>query len=286
MDLVDAVGTDDSGIPDGAGGPLAARMRPRTLDEVVGQDHLLAEGSPLRRLVEAQGGAPSSVFLWGPPGTGKTTFAYLVARAGGRHFEEVSAVSAGVKDLRAYLEQARSGGAPRALPASRSAVDLHRNEIAERLRETGLEVSVGVGHSSFEIDLVLGASGRAEESGRGALPERFARNAQAARPGVAVLLDGPGWDRRKSVMDRDLLPVDVLGTMGWERVERVWMPEWVADPDAVVTRLVEAAGGPPPQEPSAQEPEEPASSEEPGQPEEPTSSDAEAGAVTALPRQA
>ena len=163
----------------------------------------------------------------------------------------------GLRDLRAYLEQARSGSAPRALPASRSAVDLHRNEIAERLRDTGLEVSVGVGHSSFEIDLVLGASGR---------------------PGVAVLLDGPGWDRRKSVMDRDLLPVDVLGTMGWERVERVWMPEWVADPDAVVTRLVEAAGGPPPQEPSAQEP---ASSEEPGQPEEPTSSDAEAGAVTA-----
>ena len=107
MDLFDAVGTDDSGIPDGAGGPLAARMRPRTLDEVVGQDHLLAEGSPLRRLVEAQGGAPSSVFLWGPPGTGKTTFAYLIARAGGRHFEEVSAVSAGVKDLRAVVSAAR-----------------------------------------------------------------------------------------------------------------------------------------------------------------------------------
>ena len=107
MDLFDAVGTDDSGIPDGAGGPLAARMRPRTLDELVGQDHLLAEGSPLRRLVEAQGGAPSSVFLWGPPGTGKTTFAYLIARAGGRHFEEVSAVSAGVKDLRAVISAAR-----------------------------------------------------------------------------------------------------------------------------------------------------------------------------------
>ena len=156
----------------------------------------------------------------------------------------------GVKDLRAYLEQARSGSAPRALPASRSAVDLHRNEIAERLRDTGLEVHVGVGHSSFEIDLVLGASGR---------------------PGVAVLLDGPGWDRRGSTTDRDLLPIDVLRTMGWERVERVWMPEWVADPDAVVTRLVEAAGGSlAAQEPPAQGPEEPV------QPEELTSSDAEA----------
>ena len=162
----------------------------------------------------------------------------------------------GVKDLRAYLEQARSGSAPRALPVSRSAVDLHRNEIAERLRETGLEVSVGVGHSSFEIDLVLGVSGR---------------------PGVAVLLDGPGWDRRGSTTDRDLLPVDVLGAMGWERVERVWTPEWVADPDAVVTRLVEAAGGSlATQEPPAQEPEEPTASEEPGQPEEPTASDTEA----------
>ncbi|MCZ0858587.1 DUF4011 domain-containing protein [Actinomyces israelii] len=139
----------------------------------------------------------------------------------------------GLRDLRAYLEQARSGDAPRALPASRSAVDLHRNEIAERLREAGLAVSVGVGHSSFEIDLVLAAPG-AGQPGRGAQP---------GRPRVAVLLDGPGWDRRGSVMDRDLLPVDVLKSMEWERIERVWTPEWVADPDAVVARLVEAAGG-------------------------------------------
>ena len=107
MDLFDAMGADDVGIPDGTTGPLAARMRPRTLDEVVGQGHLLAEGSPLRRLAEASGGAPSSVFLWGPPGTGKTTFAYLIARAGNRHFEEVSAVSAGVKELRAVVSAAR-----------------------------------------------------------------------------------------------------------------------------------------------------------------------------------
>ncbi len=88
--------------------PLAARMRPRTLDEVVGQRHLLGEGSPLRRLVEggpAQGSA--SVLLWGPPGTGKTTLATLVAAATGRRFRELSAVSAGVKDVRAVIEDAR-----------------------------------------------------------------------------------------------------------------------------------------------------------------------------------
>ena len=125
-------------------------------------------------------------------------------------------------------------------------MDLHRNEIAERLREAGLAVSVGVGHSSFEIDLVLAAPGAGQP--------RQAGNPD--RPRVAVLLDGPGWDGRRSTTDRDLLPVDVLGNMGWERIERVWTPEWVADPDAVVARLVEAAGGPfPLQEPSAQTPE-------------------------------
>jgi putative ATPase len=72
--------------------PLAARMRPRTLDEVVGQDHLLGPGSPLRQLVE--GGGTTSVLLWGPPGTGKTTLARLLAA--GRTFVELSAVTAGV----------------------------------------------------------------------------------------------------------------------------------------------------------------------------------------------
>ena len=174
----------------------------------------------------------------------------------------------GLKDLRAYLELARDGGVPPCLssPAFALPVDWHRHEIAEALRSRGLTVHVGVGHSSFAVDLVL------------------ARPDQPDRPRVAVLLDGHEWNQRGTVTDRDLLPVDVLRQMGWERVERVWMPEWVADPDAVVTRLVEAAGGPPPQEQPAQEPEEPASSQEPAssvQPEEPTSSDAEAGAVTA-----
>ncbi len=111
MDLFDSQGIDDAGVPAfSERAPLAVRMRPRSLDEVVGQDHLLGEGAPLRRLLEpAQVGRPavSSVILWGPPGTGKTTLAYLVARASGRHFDELSAVSAGVKDIREVVGAAK-----------------------------------------------------------------------------------------------------------------------------------------------------------------------------------
>src|SRR6187200_1778336 len=85
--------------------PLAVRMRPRTLDEVVGQGHLLRPGAPLRRLVE--GGAAASVLLYGPPGTGKTTIARLLAGVGERHFVALSALSSGVRELRQVIEDAR-----------------------------------------------------------------------------------------------------------------------------------------------------------------------------------
>lgn len=88
--------------------PLAVRMRPRSLDEVRGQAEPLRPGSPLRRLIEGSGGAagPLSAVLWGPPGTGKTTLAHLVASSAEREFVELSAVTAGVKDVRAVMESA------------------------------------------------------------------------------------------------------------------------------------------------------------------------------------
>lgn len=111
MDLFDSESVDESGVPAfNAGAPLAVRMRPTTLDEVVGQSHLLGEGAPLRRLLSpgsSDGVAVSSVVLWGPPGTGKTTLAYLIARASGRRFIELSAVSSGVGDVRRVVDDAR-----------------------------------------------------------------------------------------------------------------------------------------------------------------------------------
>ncbi len=98
--------------------PLAVRMRPRSVEEMIGQGHLLTEGSPLRQMANGEPGrgdsgpagraGPASVILWGPPGTGKTTLAHVVSRAIGRRFVELSAVTAGVRDVRAVMEEARS----------------------------------------------------------------------------------------------------------------------------------------------------------------------------------
>jgi len=93
-------------VRDGTYRPLADRLRPQSLDEYVGQSHLLGLGAPLRRALES--GRPHSMILWGPPGTGKTTLARLVANSSHAEFIALSAVLAGIKDIRAVVEQARA----------------------------------------------------------------------------------------------------------------------------------------------------------------------------------
>jgi len=109
FDVPGAAGFTGSAAGGSVGAPLAVRMRPTSLGEVLGQDHLLQPGSPLRRLVEGSGVA--SVILYGPPGTGKTTLAALISQATGRRFEALSALSAGVKEVRGVLDLARRAAA-------------------------------------------------------------------------------------------------------------------------------------------------------------------------------
>ncbi|MCJ1708535.1 DUF3320 domain-containing protein [Microbacterium sp. VKM Ac-2923] len=130
----------------------------------------------------------------------------------------------GLKDLKSYLELAARGVAPTDDSTSRvPVIDRHRDEIAAVLSERGVVVKTDVGLSDFRIDLTLASA------------------SDPAQPLVAVLLDGEGWRARRTVADRDGLPVDVLGgLMRWPGIERVWLPEWLDDPDATADRLVAA----------------------------------------------
>ena len=88
------------------GEPLAERMRPRTLDEYIGQKHLVGEGAVLRRMIDS--GHISSFILWGPPGVGKTTLAQIIANKLDTPFYTLSAVTSGVKDVRDVIEKAKN----------------------------------------------------------------------------------------------------------------------------------------------------------------------------------
>ncbi|MHC6176745.1 replication-associated recombination protein A [Glutamicibacter sp. X7] len=138
-DLLDALNEND---PEDSGRgvhrprpPLAVRMRPRTLDELVGQQHLLGPGSPLRQLAEHPDtgpAGPSSVILYGPPGIGKTTIAHVIARATDRKFVELSAITAGVKDVRRVLEQAKDDRDLRGLTTVLFLDEIHRFNKAQQ----------------------------------------------------------------------------------------------------------------------------------------------------------
>ncbi|MBS0396063.1 MAG: replication-associated recombination protein A [Proteobacteria bacterium] len=135
-------------------------MRPRSLEEFTGQAHLLAPGKPLRRLVE--GGALHSMLLWGPPGTGKTTLARLVARSARAEFHALSAVLAGVKDIREVVERARAARAASGAPTVLFLDEVHRFNRAQQdtflpFVEDGTLVFVGATteNPSFEVNSAL-----------------------------------------------------------------------------------------------------------------------------------
>ncbi len=190
-------------------GPLADRLRPTTLDEVVGQDHLLGPGKPLRALVDAD--RLSSVILWGPPGTGKTTIARLIAQASSKSFVPLSAVTATVKDIREVAAQAQHRLGAQGQGTILFLDEIHRFTKAQQDAllpsvETGLLVLVGATTENpyFEVNPPLLSRSTLfrlnglDPNGLRALARRglSAEGATADEDGLDHLIERAGGDGR------------------------------------------------------------------------------------------
>ena len=190
--------------------PLAARLRPQTLDEVVGQKHLVGPGRPLRRLVEQD--RVSSAIFWGPPGTGKTTLALAVAGTTQRAFEQMSAVTAGVKDVREVIERARQRLGEHGRGTILFLDEIHRFSKAQQdallpAVEDGTLTLIGATTENpfFEVNAPLRSRStlfRLEPLDREAIALLIGRglaseSAQAEPDAIALLADRSGGDGRQ-----------------------------------------------------------------------------------------
>jgi len=197
--------------------PLAARLRPRTLDDVVGQEHLVGPGRPLRVLVESD--RLSSAILWGPPGTGKTSLALAVAGSTDRAFEQMSAVTAGVKDVRETIERAKQRLGERGQGTILFLDEIHRFSKSQQdallpAVEDGTLTLIGATTENpfFEVNAPLRSRStlfRLEPLDRSAIEQLVARGLQAeavtADPeATQLLVDRSGGDGRQVLTSLDV----------------------------------------------------------------------------------
>jgi putative ATPase len=213
--------------------PLAARLRPRTIDDVVGQDHLVGPGRPLRRLVETD--RLTSALLWGPPGTGKTTLALAVAGSTDRAFEQLSAVNAGVKDVRETIERARQRLGERAQGTILFLDEIHRFSKSQQdallpAVEDGTLTLIGATTENpfFEVNAPLRSRStlfRLEPLDRTAIEELVRRGleaegATADADATHLLVDRAGGDGRQVLTALEVsCALAHYGNIGLEHVE-------------------------------------------------------------------